>query len=421
MGSWLSCRQKRLGMPGVVLMLVFTAFVTPASLDMYTPALPQMVVQFSVDEAALNSTLVAFYVFFAAGQLVLGSVSDRRGRRPVFLAGSIVYIFGSIGCLFARTLIVLMGFRVLQACGAGAIAAISMALVVDLFKPEKRDVAFSLVTSLFGVGPIVAPLLGALLMGIAGWRSIFFALVAFGFGCLAFGFLLEEPLPVRAGGESEESGTDGNFSSGVSIGIANVASSLAEVLSNRGFALYMIIPALFSLPFMAYVAVASHVYVSFFDLTEVEYGVYFAIASVMMIVGPFLWPVASRVMSAKKYTSLLIILGMADGIAFLLFGGSSPAAFCVLVALLMLIEASIRPFTANILLAQQVDDIGAASALTNCSHSVASVVGMTLAVLPWPNFIFGLGALMVLSALIAVVLWTCLLKSNARLVGVKDE
>lgn len=287
MENWLSCRQKRLGMPGVVFMLVFTAFVTPASLDMYTPALPQMVVQFGVDEAALNSTLVAFYVFFAAGQLVFGPVSDRCGRRPVFLAGSVVYIVGSIGCIFAGTLVVLVGFRVLQACGAGAIAALSMALIVDLFKPEKRDVAFSLVTSLFGVGPIVAPLLGALLMGVAGWRSIFFALVAFGFGCLVFGFLLEEPLPVRVGGKSEESGTGGNLSSGVFGGAATIASSLVEVLSNRGFVLYMIIPALFSLPFMAYVAVASHVYVSFFDLTEVGYGVYFAIASVMMIVGPF--------------------------------------------------------------------------------------------------------------------------------------
>lgn len=405
MDSWLLAPQRRLHGTGTVALLVFTAFVTPASLDMYTPALPQMVSYFGSDEATLNLTLVGFYVFFALGQLLLGPASDRFGRRPLFLAGSVVYLMGSAACAVSDGIAMLAFSRIVQAVGAGAIAAISMALVKDVFVPEKRDLAFSVITSLFGVGPVVAPMLGAALMQIGGWRAIFWVLILFGAGCLAFAMLLEEPLGGRDGGK--ESGS------------AHVVGSLAAVLGNKGFTEFMMVAALFSLPFMSYVAVASHIYVTYFGLSEMEYGIYFGIASAMMIVGPFLWPAMRRFMNARGYTTFLIAGAGVVGVLLLTVGSLSPVLFCTSFALFMLMEASVRTFSANILLAQQSKSAGAAAALVNCSHTLLGTVGMMAAVLPWPTYLVGLGALTLVSLGAAGAIWFLLLHSDARLDGVK--
>lgn len=397
MSGWLECKQGRLGVVGTFAMLVFTCFVTPFSLDMYTPALPQMVLFFNSDVATVNLTILLFYVFFAAGQLLLGPLSDRTGRRPVLLAGSAVYALGSAACFLCSSITLLVFSRIVQALGAGAIAAVSIAMVKDVFAPDRMDAALSIITAVFGIGPIAAPLFGAVLMQLADWHAIFAALALFGCICFVFSLLLEEPLALQ----NRVSGKD-----------SHVVKGLVRVLRNKGFSLYMCIMAIIDVAFMAYISVVSHIYITFFGLDEIGYGFYFGVGMAVMLIGPLLWPLASKFMGKRSFTWLLIGGCILSGCLLLVLGGKGPGFFCASFSVFILMESSSRPFSTGVLLAQQDEDVGAAASLTNCSRTIFGTIGMALAVLPWKNYIFGLGVIAVGSMILSLFLWLVLLKSS---------
>ena len=95
--------------------------------------------------------------------------------------------------------------------------------------------------------------------------------------------------------------------------------------------------------------------------------------------------------------------------------------FCLTFLGFALAEACIRPYSTNILLSQQEGDTGAASSLINFAHTAIGCVGMALAVLPWPNYVVGIGVLIVVVMAFAGICWIALLKSRIPLVGIKDE
>ena len=137
MNRWLVQPQKYLGPFGLVALLVVTSLVTPLSLDMYTPAVPHMTEYFETDAGTVNLTLAGYYLFFAIGLLVFGPTSDRYGRKPVLLAGMLAYTAASALCAMAPDIWMLIGMRVVQALGAGAVSAVSTAIVKDAIIPEK--------------------------------------------------------------------------------------------------------------------------------------------------------------------------------------------------------------------------------------------------------------------------------------------
>ena len=95
---------------------------------------------------------------------------------------------------------------------------------------------------------------------------------------------------------------------------------LGAVARNKGFSAFLGIVGLYNLPFMAYIAVGSYVYITFFGLTELEYSMYFAFAALLTAAGPFIWLVASRFMSARRFTSILLGIALASGAAMLAVG-----------------------------------------------------------------------------------------------------
>lgn len=164
MKNWLVRPQRRLGPLGLVVLLVLTSLVTPLSLDMYTPAIPHMTDYFSTDAGTVNLTLVGYFLFFAVGLLVFGPMSDRHGRKPVLLVGIATYTVASGLCALSTDIWMLISFRIVQALGAGAVSAVSTAVVKDAFLAEKREAILSIVQVMFVVGPVLAPVIGALIL-----------------------------------------------------------------------------------------------------------------------------------------------------------------------------------------------------------------------------------------------------------------
>ena len=404
--SWLARPQRRLGPFGLVVLLVVGALVTPLSLDMYTPAVPHMTEFFGTSEAMVNLTLVGYFLFFAVGLLIFGPVSDRYGRKPVLVAGILAYALASAACALSTSIGMLIVMRVLQALGAGAVSAVSTAVVKDAVVPERREALLSLVQVMFVVGPVLAPVVGALVLQVADWRMTFWVLAGIGAVCSALALLFDETLPAD---ERYEGSVTGSL------------KQLGVVARNKGFSAFLGIVGLYNLPFMAYIAVGSYVYITFFGLSELEYSLYFAVAALLTVFGPFAWLAASRFVSARRFTDILLGVGLASGLAMLAVGELSPTLFCLTFLAFALAEAAVRPYSTNILLSQQEGDTGAASSLINFAHTAIGCVGMLVAVLPWPNFVTGIGIIIVASMGVGILGWIALQRSRVPLTGIKDD
>ena len=404
--SWLARPQRRLGPFGLVVLLVVGALVTPLSLDMYTPAVPHMTEFFGTSEAMVNLTLVGYFLFFAVGLLIFGPVSDRYGRKPVLVAGILAYALASAACALSTSIGMLIAMRVLQALGAGAVSAVSTAVVKDAVVPERREALLSLVQVMFVVGPVLAPVVGALVLQVADWRMTFWVLAGIGAVCSALALLFDETLPAD---ERYEGSVTGSL------------KQLGVVARNKGFSAFLGIVGLYNLPFMAYIAVGSYVYITFFGLSELEYSLYFAVAALLTVFGPFAWLAASRFVSARRFTGILLGVGLASGLAMLAVGELSPTLFCLTFLAFALAEAAVRPYSTNILLSQQEGDTGATSSLINFAHTAIGCVGMLVAVLPWPNFVTGIGIIIVASMGVGILGWIALQRSRVPLTGIKDD
>lgn len=168
----------------LILLGSLTAFA-PLSIDMYLPALPAIGRSLAATASQTQLSLASFFLGFALGQAFYGPISDRYGRKPPLYGSLGLFAAASLGCALAQNIQALIAFRFLQAIGACAGAVIARAMVRDLYEPREALRVFSQLMLVFGVAPMLAPVLGGFLLELAGWRSIFLTLAALGILALA--------------------------------------------------------------------------------------------------------------------------------------------------------------------------------------------------------------------------------------------
>lgn len=172
-------------------MALFPAMAT----DLYLPAFPNIAHDYGVSSSDLQITLGASFLGLAIGQPLWGPISDRFGRKGPAILGSVLFIFGSLASSMAQNVALLSAGRAVQALGGAASVLIGRAIVRDLFQGKEMARTLSLVASIFMIGPIVAPSLGALILQVSDWRGVFYALAAFGFLVILGILTLPESLP----------------------------------------------------------------------------------------------------------------------------------------------------------------------------------------------------------------------------------
>ncbi|SEN61599.1 MFS transporter, DHA1 family, bicyclomycin/chloramphenicol resistance protein [Pseudomonas sp. ok272] len=170
----------------------------PLAIDFYLPAFPAMAMAFGTDEKHIQLTLAAYFFGLSIGQLAYGPVADRFGRRIPLLVGVGLFTVASLVCAFAPSLDWLIGARFLQALGGCAGMVISRAVVSDKCDAVASAKVFSQLMLVMGLAPILAPMLGGLLVNLYGWQSIFVALTVFSaLAGLAVAVGLPESLPAN--------------------------------------------------------------------------------------------------------------------------------------------------------------------------------------------------------------------------------
>ncbi|MDE2150462.1 MAG: Bcr/CflA family efflux MFS transporter [Gammaproteobacteria bacterium] len=151
----------------------------PFSIDAIFPAFPAMQLSFGAPAAAMQQAISFYLAGFAGMSLLLGPLSDAYGRRRVILATLTVFWLATIGAALASSLTLLLAWRLLQGCSAGAGMIVGRAIIRDCFAGADAQRLMSQVNLIFGAAPAAAPIVGGLIVAAAGWRAIFWAVAGF--------------------------------------------------------------------------------------------------------------------------------------------------------------------------------------------------------------------------------------------------
>ena len=157
---------------GIALICAFAA-MGPLATNIFLPSLPTIAADLQVSSAVVTSTISVFLAIVAVGQLIVGPLSDRVGRRTPILAGLCIFVVGTTWCAFAGDLANMLVGRSIQASGACATLVLSRAIARDLFDGQALAKVMALTTIATAAAPGFSPLLGSALDHFFGWRSEF--------------------------------------------------------------------------------------------------------------------------------------------------------------------------------------------------------------------------------------------------------
>ncbi|MFJ2402937.1 Bcr/CflA family multidrug efflux MFS transporter [Streptomyces xanthochromogenes] len=254
----------------VTLVLGGLTALPPLSMDMYLPALPEVTDALRSPAATVQLTLTACLAGMALGQLVVGPMSDRWGRRRPLLIGMVVYVLATAVCAVAPNVELLIAFRLLQGLAGAAGIVIARAVVRDLYDGVEMARFFSTLMLISGVAPVVAPLIGGQVLRLTDWRGVFVVLTVIGVLLTAVVFKwLHETLPV----ERRHSG-----------GVGEALRTMGGLLKDRVFTGYMLAGGFAFAALFAYISASPFVVQEIYGASPQTFSLLFGLNSVGLVV-----------------------------------------------------------------------------------------------------------------------------------------
>ena len=253
----------------LALVLGLLSAIGPFAIDMYLPALPSIGASLHADMNTVQMSLMSFFVALGTSQLFYGPASDMWGRKAPLYAGMGLFTLASVGCAMAPGVEVLIALRFVQGVGAGAAMTVPRAVVRDLHTGNDAARLMSLLMLVFSVSPILAPLVGSVVIELAGWRGIFWTVTVAGLcGLAVIATFLKETRPPAARVDS-------------SIGSALRGYWL--LLQDRHFLGLVFTGAFGMASFFVYLANSSFVMIDHHGLTPRQYSVAFSVNAISFI------------------------------------------------------------------------------------------------------------------------------------------
>ena len=380
--------QPVLGKTGMLFFLVIISAFPPLTIDLYLPALPQMVEVFNTDRSMVNLTLSSYFVTYAIGLLFWGPLSEKFGRKPILLIGLAGYMVASILCAMTNSIEQLIGARVFQAFAGSAITVIATAIVKDLYDGREREKIMATIMSLVIIAPMVAPVFGAFLLKIASWRMMFVTLAVFGAFASVLACCYRETLENKYQGSI--------FRSWGRMGV---------VMKNRSFLKLLVIFSIIPMALMGFLAAGSYIYIDHFRLTEQQFSYAFAFNALCASFGPTIYMKLSYRMPVQKVISGCFALLALAGIFTLTIGDLSPWFFMFIAAPATLMAIIMRVPGTNLMLNQQDHDTGSAVALIQFFSMICGSLGMVLVSIRPESLIENLGFIQLSVGTLGGLMW----------------
>ncbi len=239
------------------------------SIDMYLPSLPAVTKSLHSPAATVQITLTGCLLGMALGQLVVGPMSDKWGRRRPLLTGMVIYIFATAACAFAPSVQLLIAFRLLQGLAGAAAIVIARAVVRDLYDGVAMARFFSTLMLISGVAPIAAPVIGGQILRFTDWRGVFVVLTVVGaLLTLLVARALPETLPVERRHEG---------------GLGETLRTVRGLLADRSFTGYMLAGSFAFAALFAYVSGSAFVVQDIFGASPQTFSLLFGLNSIGLV------------------------------------------------------------------------------------------------------------------------------------------
>lgn len=332
-------------MLGLALLLGALTALGPMCTDYYLSALPEISGELGVSDSFGQLTLSAALAGLGIGQLIFGPVSDRAGRRYPLIFSLILFIIASQWCATAHSLSELLIARFLQGIGGAGGAVLSRSVASDLYQGTALTVFYSLLMSVNGIAPVIAPVLGSVQFTVTGWRPLFYTLTALGIILLVISyFFLKETKPVDNSLHKE--GHSGS------------------VFRDKVFMGYCLMQGFMMAGLFAYIGGSSYVLQQDYGLTAHQYSYVFAVNGTGLIIFSLAAARLTNIIGDIKTLSYLVLIIIIAALGLLAASSAGLSLWLILPLLFLAVglNSGVCTIASSVAMRRQQSSSGSASA-----------------------------------------------------------
>lgn len=358
----------------LIVLLGILAAIGPLTIDMYIPGFANIAEDFNTNESRVAFTMTSYFIGIALGQLAYGPLVDKYGRKKPLLVGLSIYIITAVGTAFSTSIEMMVAIRFFQALGGSAGMVAATAIITDVYKPDYRARAFSLMMLVMGIAPIIAPSFGSFIIVHFSWQAIFYFLALF---ALLVGLMIFFLLPETA-----------KFMHSDKLKLKKIKEDYLSVFKTRTFLYYTMAGSVANSIIFAYIASASFIFLSYYGLSKATFSIIFALNASGIISGSYLNGLLTKKIFYIKILNTAVIFLIGFSVLFTVWVWIDPnlpyqwtaaGIFAVNLSLGFVypnaIAASLAPFT---------EKSGSASALNGAlrmgiSALVTAIIGLMVA------------------------------------------
>ena len=384
----------------LIVLLAASSALGPAAMQILLPALPTIKDDFAVSNDVAQLTLSLSMLAIALGTLCYGPLSDKYGRKPIMLLGLSITFIGSLFCLLADSITLLILGRIVQAFGGAVGLVLARAIVRDVYGASEAARVIATLVMVMVVVPMLSPALGGELMARFGWQSVF-VVIAVGSGIMFV--LLQMSLPETL----EESMP---FE-----GVVSMLKTFGLLLSSSAFRGYAFCVAFVSVVFFSFISAAPEIMVSVLGRPPTEYGYYFVMIPLGFMAGNY---VARHAGSSRDIDELIntggaiALSGIAAAILLQLVGLHHPLALFVPIAVAVFGNGITLPNAQAAAINEFPKMAGSASGLTGFLQMFLSAIAAQGVALIFNGTVYPLLILMLVASLLSFSLFRLAMASK---------
>jgi MFS transporter, DHA1 family, multidrug resistance protein len=352
----------------IAVVLGLLSAIGPFAIDMYLPALPSIGADLNASTAAVQMSLLVFFLSMGLGQIVIGPLSDMFGRKAPLYVGLALFVVGSIGSALAPNVEWLIAFRLLQGFGASPGMVVPRAIVRDLHTGNEAARLMSMLMLVFSISPILAPLTGSFIIEGFGWRAVFWAVTIAAF--IAVALLATSLKETRPAGHRAGSS------------LRSAMAGYRYLMKDRNFLGLTFIGGFGISSFFVYLSSSSFVLIDHYGVSPSVYSVFFSINAVAFFAMSQLTGTLAERFGLRRVVRVAVVSYATVMVALLAVMASGMQSLAVLASLLFVgygFLGLVIPTTSVLAMEEHGEIAGTASALMGTLHFATGAVAMAVA------------------------------------------